>query len=59
MADGFHYVKWFGRDPEVYDLDRDPLETADLAGTPQGPALKTKLEDLGETFLRGSPIPGE
>jgi arylsulfatase A-like enzyme len=59
MADGYHYVKWFGRDPEIYDLDRDPLETADLAATPQGPAIKVRLENLGETFLRGSPIPGE
>ena len=52
-GNGYHFIRWFGRPPQLYHLQDDPEETRDLATDPgsaeilrQFAALETRYTEL-------------
>lgn len=52
ISDGYHYIRWFGRPPQLYHLKDDPEELQDLAAAPsaakiyrQFSAVETRYTD--------------
>jgi arylsulfatase A-like enzyme len=52
-ANGYHYIRWFGRPPQLFHLKDNPEETKDLAAAPEAAevlrmfaALETRYTEL-------------
>jgi len=58
VADGLHYIRYYGRDrEELFDLDDDPLEQRDLAATDVGRRLLPRLRHQLDTVLQATAPP--
>lgn len=53
FANGYHYIRWFSRDPELYRLDSDPAEARNLARDPESAPVLRRFDALArETALK-------
>lgn len=50
-ADSLRYIRKGSGSGELYDFDRDPWETSDLAGTPQGAVQVERLNRMIDSLL--------
>jgi arylsulfatase A-like enzyme len=51
-ANGYHYIRWFGRPPQLYRLADDAEETRNLADTPEASAVMHLFAALETSFTR-------
>jgi hypothetical protein len=53
FADGYHYIRGGDGKEELYHFLSDPLETRDLAGTPEGMTRIARMRALAGVDAEG------